>query len=81
MEGVTPRPTEMAEFRVGELPWPSLAMVQSGWACEVRPQTVKRIGNNDDGEDAPPAFASKGLSPKDSSSSPEARRRRALSIP
>ena len=25
-QGISPRPTEMAEFRVGELPWPSVAI-------------------------------------------------------
>jgi hypothetical protein len=38
------------------------------------------IRDDDEGEDAPPAFARKGLSQPDSSSSPDARRRRALSI-
>jgi hypothetical protein len=38
-----------------------------------------KIGKDDEAGDAPPAFASKGLSPKDSPSSPEARRRRPLS--
>jgi hypothetical protein len=42
-QGISPRPTEMAEFRVGELPWPSLVMVQSGWTCDPETTTKARM--------------------------------------
>jgi hypothetical protein len=42
-QGISPRPTVMAELRVGASPWPSLATVQSGWTCDQEATTKARM--------------------------------------